>query len=124
MDRIHRIPRRARAPGRDGLAIIKGTPGRPSSRPNAAAAKENPNDPRLPYLEAAILSVSGGVAGVVLGSAAAFGVQGILNFPARVTPTVLLAGLGLSAAVGLVAGYWPARRAAALVVVDALRDEA
>ncbi len=89
------------------------------------AVGARPRDIRRQFLlEAAILSVSGGIAGVVLGSAAAFAVQGILHFPARVTPIVLSAGLGLSAAVGLVAGYWPARRAAALVVVDALRDEA
>jgi len=74
-------------------------------------------------LEAAILATGGGVVGVVLGALAALGVHGILSFPARVTPAVLMAGLGLSTAVGIVAGYWPARNASNLLVVDALRDE-
>jgi len=74
-------------------------------------------------LEAALLSLSGGVAGVVLGAGAAFGVEGLLSFPARVTPGIVLAGLGLSLAVGLGAGYWPARSASNLPVVDALRTD-
>jgi putative ABC transport system permease protein len=75
-------------------------------------------------LEAALLSVSGGLAGVVLGGAAALAVRGVLDFPARVTPPIVLLGIGLAAGVGLAAGYWPARNASNLAVVDALRDEA
>ncbi len=74
-------------------------------------------------LEAALLSLAGGLAGVVLGSLTAFGVKGILDFPAQVTPPILVAGLLLSAGVGLLAGYWPARSASNLPVVEALRTE-
>lgn len=74
-------------------------------------------------LEAAVLSTAGGVMGLILGSGIAWGVGGVLDFPSRVTPTVLVAALVLSTFVGLAAGYWPARRASNLVVVDALRDE-
>jgi putative ABC transport system permease protein len=74
-------------------------------------------------LEAALLALGGGVAGVVLGAGAAFGVEGLLSFPARVTPAIVLAGLALSVVVGLAAGYWPARNASNLPVVDALRTE-
>ncbi|MCZ7650641.1 MAG: FtsX-like permease family protein [Thermoanaerobaculia bacterium] len=74
-------------------------------------------------LEAALLGVGGGLVGAGLGAAAALGVEGALNFPARVTPLLLLLGLGLSAGVGMLAGYFPARRASNLLVVDALRDE-
>ena len=75
-------------------------------------------------LEAALLSVAGGLVGVVLGALAAFGVRGLLDFPAQVTPgdRARWASL-LSAGVGLAAGYWPARSASNLPVVDALRDE-
>jgi ABC-type lipoprotein release transport system permease subunit len=59
----------------------------------------------------------------MLGVLAAWGVEGVLDFPARVTPSIVLAGLGLSAAVGLAAGYWPARSASNLPVVEALRAE-
>jgi putative ABC transport system permease protein len=75
-------------------------------------------------LEAALLSVSGGLAGVVLGAVAALGVRGLLDFPARVTPGIVALGIVLAAGVGLAAGYWPARNASNLAVVDALRDEA
>jgi putative ABC transport system permease protein len=74
-------------------------------------------------LEAALLALGGGVAGVLLGAGAAFGVEGVLNFPARVTPAIVAAGLALSIGVGLAAGYWPARSASNLPVVEALRAE-
>jgi putative ABC transport system permease protein len=74
-------------------------------------------------LEAAALSLAGGVAGVVIGALVAFGVEGLLDFPARVTSATVLGGLLLSLGVGLLAGYWPARSASNLLVVDALRTE-
>ncbi len=74
-------------------------------------------------LEAAFLSVAGGLVGVALGSLAAFAVRGVLNFPASVTPAIVLAGIALSAGVGLAAGYLPARSASNLLVVEALRTE-
>ena len=74
-------------------------------------------------LEAAALSLAGGVAGVVIGALVAFGVEGLLEFPARVTSPTVLGGLLLSLGVGLAAGYWPARSASNLLVVDALRSE-
>jgi ABC-type antimicrobial peptide transport system permease subunit len=40
-----------------------------------------------------------------------------------VTPAIVAAGLALSIGVGLAAGYWPARSASNLPVVEALRAE-
>ena len=74
-------------------------------------------------IEATLLATAGGVIGVVLGSLAAAGLESALAFPSRVTPTILGAGLALSTVVGIAAGYWPARSASNLLVVDALRDE-
>jgi putative ABC transport system permease protein len=74
-------------------------------------------------LEAAFLALGGGVAGVLVGAGAAQGVEGLLSFPARVTPGIVLAGLVLSVGVGLAAGYLPARNASNLPVVEALRTE-
>lgn len=74
-------------------------------------------------LEAAMLAGVGGLIGIALGAIAAVAVKGALNFPARLTPALLSAGLVLAVIVGMLAGYFPARRAAGLVVVDALRDE-
>ena len=74
-------------------------------------------------LEAALLSLAGGFVGVTLGAGAAFGVRGILDFPAQVTIPIVFAGIVLSVGVGLAAGYWPARNASNLPVVEALRVE-
>jgi ABC-type antimicrobial peptide transport system permease subunit len=74
-------------------------------------------------IEAAMLSLAGGIVGVLVGSALALGVRGILNFPSQPGPGIVLVGLFLSAMVGIAAGYLPARSASNLPVVDALRAE-
>jgi putative ABC transport system permease protein len=74
-------------------------------------------------LEAALLSTAGGVIGVAIGATIPVIVRSALNFPAQLTLPIAAMGLGLSTAVGVVAGYWPARNASNLPVVDALRDE-
>jgi ABC-type antimicrobial peptide transport system permease subunit len=53
----------------------------------------------------------------------AFVVRGVLSFPAEVTPAIVAMGLVLSVVVGVAAGYWPARTASNLPVVDALRAD-
>lgn len=74
-------------------------------------------------LEASLLSLVGGLAGVLVGTLVALGVDRIAHFPANVTPGIAALGLGLSVAVGLAAGYWPAVAASNLLPVDALRAE-
>ena len=74
-------------------------------------------------LEATLLSLLGGVIGVLGGAGIAFAVKNFLEFPAAITPPIALMGLMLSAVVGMVAGYWPARAASNLPVVEALRTE-
>jgi putative ABC transport system permease protein len=74
-------------------------------------------------LEATLLSLAGGVVGVLGGGAIALLVKNVLEFPARLTPGIASMGLLLSAIVGILAGYWPARAASNLPVVDALRTE-
>ncbi|HKV11409.1 MAG TPA: ABC transporter permease [Thermoanaerobaculia bacterium] len=75
-------------------------------------------------LEAAILSGAGGLFGVVIASA-----LGLLlsiaapGFPAIPPLSVVATGLGVSFLAGIIAGYGPARRAAALEPVEALRYE-
>jgi putative ABC transport system permease protein len=74
-------------------------------------------------LEAALLSAAGGVIGVLVGSAGAFLVRVLANFPAQITPGIVLTGILLSTLVGLAAGFLPAYRASNLVVIDAIRAE-
>jgi putative ABC transport system permease protein len=75
-------------------------------------------------LEAAMLSSFGGIAGIAIaisfGVVAAFAVPG---FDAVPPAWAIISGVVTSAVVGLVAGYLPARRAARLNPVDALRRE-
>jgi putative ABC transport system permease protein len=74
-------------------------------------------------LEATLLSLMGGVVGVLGGAGIALLVKNVLEFPAYLTPGIAIMGLLLSAVVGMAAGYWPARSASNLPVVDALRTE-
>lgn len=75
-------------------------------------------------LEAAMLSGAGGLAGVLLASA--LGALAALlapTFPSTPPLWAVTSGLVTSVGVGVVAGYWPARRAAALDPVESLRYE-
>lgn len=75
-------------------------------------------------IEAAILSGAGGLAGVVLATMIGLLVAFVApTFPAAPPLWAVTAGLVTSVAVGLLAGYWPARAASALDPVEALRYE-
>ena len=74
-------------------------------------------------LEAALLSLAGGAVGVLLGGLISLAVDRLAHFPANLTPGIAALGLGLSVAVGVAAGYWPAVHASKLQPVDALRAE-
>jgi len=74
-------------------------------------------------LEAAILSLCGGVAGLLAGSCVAWAVRALVDFPAQITLGIVGASIAVATLVGLAAGFLPARRAANLPVIDALRAE-
>jgi putative ABC transport system permease protein len=74
-------------------------------------------------LEATLLSMAGGLVGILLGTLTAIAIRSGLSFPAEMTPGIAAAGLMLSSVVGIAAGYWPAWTASNLPVVDALRAE-
>jgi putative ABC transport system permease protein len=74
-------------------------------------------------VEAVVLSLAGGALGVALGFAASYIVSHVMQWTAIVTPTAVLASFGCAAAVGIFFGFYPARKAARLDPIDALRYE-
>ncbi len=73
--------------------------------------------------EAIVLCLAGGIIGLVLGIAATYAIAGLAGWPVLVSSTIVAVGIGASAAVGVVFGYVPARQAAQLNPIDALRYE-
>lgn len=74
-------------------------------------------------MEAVVLSVLGGVIGLIIGQLASFGLSRLGNWDFFIDPSTVALALGFSAAVGIIFGVWPARTAAKLQPVDALRFE-
>ncbi len=88
------------------------------------AVGARPRDILAQFLvEAVVVSLAGGVLGIVLGAGAGLLMGLILKWTIIVTPWSILVSAGFSAVVGIGFGWWPARRAAALAPVDALRYE-
>jgi len=73
--------------------------------------------------EAVILSLGGGACGVLLGVVGTRVIAQMSSWPTRVSGNALLVALVFAAAIGVFFGYYPARRAARLDPIDALRSE-
>ncbi len=74
-------------------------------------------------VEAVVLSLFGGVVGIVLGLGLALLATQTMGVPFVVDAGIVVLAFGFSALVGVVFGYFPARRAARLDPIDALRHE-
>ena len=73
--------------------------------------------------ESITLSTFGGIVGIFLGFIFAMGIARATPLPARLEPWSIALGIGVTAAVGLFFGAYPASRAAALDPIEALRRE-
>ena len=74
-------------------------------------------------VEAILLTFIGGVIGVILGWLIAFGVTQLGILQASVSVSSIILAFCVSAGIGIIFGYYPARRAAQLSPIDALRYE-
>jgi len=74
-------------------------------------------------LEAVVLSALGGVLGIGLGLGLSWSVTRALDVPFLVQPPILVLAFGFSALVGVLFGFLPARKAASLNPIEALRHE-
>ncbi len=74
-------------------------------------------------VEAVMLSAFGGIVGILTGLGLAYAVVGYLNVPFVTSPSIIFLAFAFSAAIGVIFGYFPARRAASLSPIEALRHE-
>jgi len=74
-------------------------------------------------IEAVVLSALGGLVGIVIATAASWGLASVMGVPYLFNISINLLSLVFSAAIGVVFGYFPARRAARMDPIEALRHE-
>ena len=74
-------------------------------------------------VEAVVLSAAGGVIGIALGIAGAMTLATTMGWPFVVSPLWISVAFGISMAIGVVFGFYPARKAARMNPIDALRFE-
>jgi ABC-type antimicrobial peptide transport system permease subunit len=74
-------------------------------------------------LEAIVLCLFGGALGILTGQALSSAVQHLLHWPIELSMPAMIASVAVSAAVGLIFGYYPAWKASRLDPIDALRYE-
>jgi putative ABC transport system permease protein len=73
--------------------------------------------------EAVLLTTSGGIIGMGLGVVGAMAVAKLMSWPTLISPQAIIIAFGFSAGVGVFFGFYPARKAAKLNPIDALRYE-
>jgi ABC-type antimicrobial peptide transport system permease subunit len=74
-------------------------------------------------LEAVFLSVGGGLLGILLGAGAALLVTRLARWSTDLSPLSIAVSFGISVAIGIVFGYYPARQASRVTPMTALRYE-
>ena len=73
--------------------------------------------------EAGIITLIGGIIGIILGALGAAGVCGVMGFAAQINASTVIIAAAFSSGVGIFFGIYPARKAARLSPIEALRHE-
>jgi putative ABC transport system permease protein len=74
-------------------------------------------------IESIVLSLAGGAIGIALGILISVLIPKLLEWPTLISPTAILTSVVFSAAIGIIFGFFPARKAAGLDPIEALRYE-
>lgn len=74
-------------------------------------------------IESIVLTVTGGIIGIILGEVLAFLISKLISIPFVFQLNSILLAVGVSTAIGVIFGLYPAQRAAKLSPIDALRYE-
>jgi putative ABC transport system permease protein len=74
-------------------------------------------------VESIVLSLAGGAVGIAIGFGASYAISSLAGWSAVVTPGAVALSFGCAAAIGIFFGFYPARKAAALDPIEALRFE-
>ncbi len=74
-------------------------------------------------IESVVLSLTGGLFGILLGVAVSLAIPKMLGWPTLISMMAIVGSVIFSGAVGIFFGYYPARKAAALDPIEALRYE-
>jgi putative ABC transport system permease protein len=74
-------------------------------------------------VEAVVIGMAGGLLGIGLGMAGTRAIADLAEWPTRVSPAAIALAVSFAAAIGVFFGYYPARRAARLDPIEALRHE-
>jgi putative ABC transport system permease protein len=74
-------------------------------------------------VEAVVLSLTGGAIGIALGFGLSYAVGSVMQWATVVTPQAVFLSFGVAAGIGVFFGFYPARKAASLNPIDALRHE-
>ena len=74
-------------------------------------------------VESIVMGILGGIAGLALGIGSAEVLASFTGWETRISPLVMIVAVGFSGAVGVFFGYYPAKKAAALNPIEALRYE-
>ncbi len=74
-------------------------------------------------IEALILGLLGGLTGIMVGAGTSYGISQFLHWPQLLSPVAMIGSAVFSMLIGVFFGYYPARKAAALDPIEALRFE-